>query len=195
MTHASDLSDKIVLAVDLDEVTYGYIPVIREFARKKGYPVTEDDNEFYSLMESGWFPDEETFRAVHGEAVDEGLYTWLRPLPGAVDTLRDLSSAGYEINIVTSRFVNPGQHYKVVSQTAEALERDRVPHSNLLFLKRKYLFKADAALDDSPANIVDLRNHDRFVITADMRYNRHLEGPRSHNWDEIRALLFKKFGR
>ena len=43
-----------------------------------------------------------SFEYLHCKAVDNGLFQNLKPLPGAVKVLQNLSNRNYEINIVTS---------------------------------------------------------------------------------------------
>lgn len=190
-----DKNGKIVLGVDLDEVVFVYLKSILKVMEEKRLPVPTSDPEFFSMVESGWFESVEIYKKVHGEAVERGLYERLAVMDGASETLWDLARSGYEINIITSRFVNPGQHGLVVPQTAAALELHNIPYSSLSFLADKTKFMADAYIDDGPHNLEPLQALDRFTITFDQRYNRHVPGPRATNWGEVRAILREKFGR
>lgn len=188
--------DKIVLGVDLDEVVYRYTSGFRNWLEyRHGFTLPPEDPKSWSLKESGWFAQEEDFAKFHGQAVNEGLYEQLETLPQARETLWELSDAGYQLNIITSRFVNPGQHQRVVAQTVKALDRDRIPYSNLSFLGNKVLQQADAYLDDSPKNIKGLKEAGREVIIFTMAYNKALEGRRADTWGEARAHLRDLFGR
>lgn len=190
-----DKRDKIVLAIDLDETVFSYLNGI------KGFLLSRYDREIvgmpssYNLTECGWFTDDEEFHRIHGEAVEEGLYRNLIPYQDASWAIWSLVDSGlYQSNILTSRFVNPGQHSKVVSDTAASLDRNNIPHSNLLFLKNKTLFNADAYIDDSPANLHALQEAGRFTITYDQEYNHDVPGERAQNWYDVREILNRKFG-
>ena len=185
----------IILGVDLDEVVFSYLNGLRRAMEKEGITPPIDDPEFYSLFQSGWFESEEQFRLVHGRAVDDGLYTNLELIPEARKTLWELSHAGYKIDIITSRFVNPGQHHAVVTQTALALESNRIPHDNLSFLSDKSRYNTDCFIDDSPKNIMALQAAGKETITFNLRYNEGISGPRAMNWSEVREMLLKKFGK
>lgn len=186
---------KPVLGIDLDEVVFYYNDSLREYMIENGITPPEGDPIDYSFMVSGWFDSDEDFRKMHGEAVDKGLYRDLKPKEDAVEMLWELSRAGYEINIITSRFVNPGQHERVVKDTAHSLEKHNIPHSNLSFLKNKTLQYADLYVDDAPRNVEALRAAGRKVVTFDLAYNRHLEGLRTTNWQELREMIRVELGK
>lgn len=185
----------IVLGVDLDEVVFQYIEGFRTWLReRRNIEAPSGMPPFYSFAESGWFETEEEFKRLHGEAVAEDLYRFLTPVEGAIDTLWELSDAGYTLNIVTSRFVNPGQHWKVVTSTAESLEHHNVPHHNLSFMKDKTLQRSHLYIDDSPHNIKALGDAGIPIVIFDVPYNRHLEGDRVTNWQDLRIYIKEKFG-
>lgn len=186
----------IVLGVDLDEVVFHYIDFLREYLRSQGLQVPDEQPETWSLKDAGWVPSIDDYFKYHGKAVDEGLYEKLKVIEGARENLWDLSNAGYQLNIITSRFVLPGQHQKVVSQTVKALDANRIPYSNLSFMNNKVLQYADAYIDDSPSNVKNLHDAGRFVICFDMRYNQNVESSaRATNWKEVREILKEKFGK
>lgn len=185
----------IVLGVDLDEVVFEYIVGLRELIRDSGREVPDNEPTSWSMEEAGWFPTDEAFKKFHGDAVEDGLYEKLKLTHGAHEVLWDLSDAGYQINIITSRFVNPGQHRKVVSQTVASLDRWDLPYSNISFLDNKVLFKADAYIDDSPRNVNNLVDANRFVIRKVMNYNKDCKGVPAINLKEARQILRDHFGR
>lgn len=187
--------EPIILAVDLDEVCFDYLGGFRKRLEAQGFVIPPGKNTSWSLMKSGWLESEEEYRRLHAEAVLQGLYRGLDVLPGAKENMKDLSASGYEINIITSRFVIPGQHEIVVRETAEALDAARLPYSNIMFQRNKVRFLADAYLDDGPHNIEALRAAGRYVIKMNQLYNMYLGGPAADNWDEARQLLRERFGR
>lgn len=189
------MTDKITLGVDLDEVVYKYIEGLRKRMNSRGLVPPSGEPLSYSMRESKWFPSDEEFFSFHGEQVEEGLYEDLELHEGASETLHDLSGSGYRLNIITSRFVNPGQHQKVVSQTVAALDRDDIPYSNISFLSRKVDQYADAYIDDSPSNLASLAGAGRFVIKRNMAYNVDSPGVPAASWAEIREILRDTFGK
>lgn len=192
---ANNLEENIVLAVDLDEVCFDYLGGLREVLQALGYTIPAGQTSSWSLVESGWVKTEDDFKKHHSAAVEEGLYTKLKILPGAREMLWELVRAGYEINFITSRFVVNKQHQIIVQQTAEALDFHDLPYSNLMFQKQKNRFIADAYLDDGPHNIEALRADGRFVIKINQLYNIALAKPDADNWWHARNVLKQHFGR
>lgn len=188
---------KIVLAVDLDDTVFRYVDGLKEYLRDNHHYVKRfRQPTSYDLAESGWFTSYEEFKKLHGEAVEAGLFTELKLMKDSRRVLRDLQKNGYEINVVTSRFVNHGQHQKVVTQTAQALDDRFIPYDNILFLSDKTRFLADAYIDDAPHNIESLTRAGRTVIAFNQPYN--INTPthyRVDNWCELRETLKKMFGR
>lgn len=192
---ASNSNDLITLGVDLDEVVFRYLKGLRISCGRNGAPLPLIDPEHFSLTKSGWFTSDEDFKRVHGKAVDEGLYAGLEVYKDASPVLHDLAKSGYEVNIITSRFVNPGQHEIVVRDTARSLEANEIPYSNLSFLSNKTRALMDAYIDDAPHNLEPLIALDRYTVTFDQTYNKHIPGARANDWLHLREVLRKKFGR
>jgi len=187
--------EKIVLAVDLDECCFNYLDGFRHYLEACGYGVPEGQPSSWNLAESGWVLDETDFKLKHEEAVANGIYKNLEIFPHTKETLWDLVDSGYQINFITSRFVVNRQHLRVVKDTAEAIEKNGLPYSNLMFQKNKDRFLADGYVDDGPHNITALENIGRFVIKLNQPYNLHLETPSANNWLEVREILHERFGR
>jgi 5'(3')-deoxyribonucleotidase len=192
---ASNSSDLIALGVDLDEVVFRYLRGLRLSSGRNGAALPLIDPEHFSLTKSGWFTSDEDFKRVHGKAVDEGLYAGLEMYENASPVLHDLIKSGYEINLLTSRFVNPGQHERVVADTARSLEINDIPYSSLSFVSNKTRSLMDGYVDDAPHNLEPLIALDRFTITFNQTYNRHIPGARANDWLHLREVLREKFGR
>lgn len=183
---------KFILGLDLDNVTLLYNDAMQKIVSEKfGVPPEVlADPKFYSFVQSGWpFKDEAHFRQVHGEAVEAGLYTALKPMEGVSEALHELVDAGVGIHVITSRFVNPGQHAKVICETAMSLENHNIPFDNIAFQDDKTRILADVYLDDSPANILALRRAGRHAVVYDASFNRDLPGPRVNNWIEAKEYI------
>jgi 5'(3')-deoxyribonucleotidase len=188
-------TEPIVLAVDLDEVSFRYIRAMREYMITKGLTPPAEDPTIFAMNENGWFETIESFKKMHGEAVEEGLYRKLEMLEEASEVLHELIESGYEVNILTSRFVNPDQNEIVVRDTAASLHNNAIPYTGLSFLSNKTRFMADAYLEDAPHNLIPLQNADRYTVTFDMSYNQDIPGDRAKTWREAREVLRVKFGR
>lgn len=179
---------KVRVGLDLDGVTAQYVQYLRKYVAKD-FGVEEDsipDPHSYSFYESGWgFESEEHFRAVHGRAVDEGMYAALEMYEGASEALWRLSDAGYHIRVITSRFVNHGQNATVVAQTAAWLDSNNIPYRDIVFTGHKTEIEADIYIDDSPSNIRAFEAAGKDVLIFDAPYNQSFVGPRAHNWDDV----------
>ena len=46
-------------------------------------------------------------------------------------------------------------------------------------------------IDDAPGQINALKEAGENVLIFDQPYNRHLEGPRAHNWSEVVEMVFE----
>lgn len=183
------------LAVDLDEVVFGYLNGLRTHMRANGLTVSDDEPKTFAMDKSGWFPSIEEFKRVHGEAIEDGLYGRLQEIEGASATLRDLHESGYGINVVTSRFLNVGQNGIVLQQTANALDAIDAPYDSICFLADKVRFFADTYIDDGPHNLEALMAKGRHVIAFSWEYNRYIKGiDRGENWAEIREILRDRYG-
>lgn len=188
-------SKKIALGIDLDECVFFYLRGLRHASGRNGAALPLIDPEHFSLTKSGWFTSDDDFKRVHGKAVDEGLYANLEVAPFASAVLHDLNKSGYEINLLTSRFVNPGQHEIVVADTARSLEANDIPYSSLSFVSDKTRSLMDGYLDDAPHNLEPLIALDRYTITFNQTYNQHVPGARANDWLHVREILRAKFGR
>lgn len=184
-----------IIGLDLDEVSVGYMSGLRTAAAAalNVDPESLIEPFSYSLYESGWFESEDQFREIHGQAVEDGLYAKLEMLEGASEALWDLSNAGFHIHVITSRFVNHGQNARVLADTANSLDRLRIPYRDISFIKDKRRVLADIYIDDSPSNIKLLREAGRHVLTFDTLYNRSITGPRAYNWTEAKAYIEENF--
>lgn len=184
-------SNQPVLGLDLDGVVLGYEDGARnDFAASKNLPRSAfGPMTHYSTIESGWpLKDEEEFRTLHAQAVENGLYEKLEPLPGAVEAIQRLARDGYKIHVITSRFVRPGQHAEVVRQTMLSLDKIGVPVKSITFTADKAQINADVYIDDAPYNIESLRNHNKKVVVYGQAYNKEYDN-RATNWDEAEAMI------
>jgi 5'-nucleotidase len=180
-----------VVGLDLDGVIFKYEKGFSGFlVRKLGRPITDFPTMTnYSTIASGWpIRDQEEFKDLHCEAVNEGLYEQLEVMEGAVEALQRLARDGYKIRVITARFVRPGQHAEVVRQTMVSLDRAGIPVKDISFTSEKTEINADVYVDDAPYNIVALRAVGKKVIPFAQPYNTEFEG-RADNWVVTESLI------
>lgn len=107
----------------------------------------------------------------------DGVFTDLKPIPGAIETLRELHESGkWFIALASSPSKNPnscGEKHRWVEKYLPFLTRKEVWLGH-----HKWMLKADAFLEDSPEQITDYRTMwpDAWIGTIAYEYNRNVEG-------------------
>lgn len=177
------------IGVDLDGVCARYNDYLRHVVAEHANIQAETlpEPEFYSFVQSGWpLQDENEYVKVHCDAVNNGMYKNLKSIEGSTRVLYELSNAGHHLRVITSRFVRPGQHAIVCSDTVtwldHAMTKDhtpiyndnggilsydeaiakgltahrRIPYTDIAFTALKQEVKRDVYIDDSPSNIYNL---------------------------------------
>ncbi len=188
-----DKISKVVIGVDLDGVCGQYYDALRRYvAAQHGIPEEEIENIYpdpttYDMIE--WPDFEYNFIKYHADAVENGIFANMKPVPGASHYLWKLNEEGYHLRVITSRFVKHGQNAQVVSDTAFWLDRNDIPYRDIMFVKDKPDVYADIYIDDSPENILRLNATGRKVIIFDAPYNKNIEGYRAHTWQEAYDLI------
>jgi len=181
-----------VLGVDLDGVCADYTLAFRDFCaeRLKRAPETLPLERSWDFREWGF--DAAQFEELHKAAVTDGrILANLEVIEGAADSLWRLSDAGVWIRIVTHRlYVNWG-HSAAAGDTVAWLDEARIPYRDLCFVGAKRDVGADAYIDDGPHNIESLRAAGRAAIVFEQPYNRHIDGLRAKNWNEVEEIVYE----
>lgn len=184
------MSPDFVLAVDLDGVCGMHTEAFRAIvARELGVP-----EESLPLERSWDFHEwgfaEADFERFHRLAVlEHRMFRDMDVMPGCAETLWRLSDAGIWIRIVTHRlYVNWG-HAIAIADTADWLDRARIPYRDLCFLGAKPQVEAHAYIDDGPHNVIALQDQGNDVIIFDQPYNRDVRGLRATGWEQIEEMV------
>lgn len=196
-TQTKENMKTLTLAVDLDGTSGDYEGILREYVGKAhGIPVEKQLELMplvtdYAMGNNGWhnMDNTEKFLALHSQAVDDGMFENMRPYEDVSKVLWGLHNKGHFIRIVTARFLKPGDRYRVMETTAKWLDKVEIPVDDVAFTARKTEVIADVYIDDAPKNIVELTAAGRTVIIYDHPYNRHLEGLRAYNWQDVECLV------
>jgi 5'(3')-deoxyribonucleotidase len=179
-----------IFGVDLDGVCGDYTAAFREVvAADRGVDPSElTEERSWDFGEWGLTPQE--FERLHRKAVlEDRMFRTMPALPGAADALWRLSDAGVWIRIITHRlYVNWG-HAVAVADTVAWLDDAGIPYRDICFLGAKPEVEADCYVDDASHNVRDLREAGNHVIVFDAPYNRDVEGPRAHDWNEVEQLV------
>lgn len=181
-----------VLGVDLDGVCADHTVAFRAIvADELGV-----DPESLPLQRSWGFNEwglgDGDFERLHRIAVlQRRMFRDMPVVSGAPEALWRLSDAGIWIRIITHRlYVNWG-HAIAIADTAEWLDRQRLPYRDICFLGAKPEVEADLYIDDAPHNIEALRAHGNEVIAFAQPYNEGVAGPRASSWAEVEELVME----
>jgi len=187
-----------IFGLDLDEVSAKYrLGFKADIMRQKQLTLTDEEIELFFSKEddsydfASWkyITDYASFKKLHSEAVEYGIYRTLEAMEDVSKYTWMLSEEGHHIRVITSRFVKGGQHEKVVTDTAYWLNKVDIPYKDIIFTARKTDIFADVYIDDSPSNIISFQKAQRPYIIFDTAYNRDLEGLRVFNWKETYDIL------
>jgi 5'-nucleotidase len=181
----------MVLGVDLDGVCGDYEGAFRaSAARQLGRDPEDLPPQTVLDAYSEWGLTFEMFEQTHRHAVlEDRMFRTMDPLPGVSEALWALSDAGVWIRIITHRLLFNWAHETSAADTAYWLDAHRIPYRDLCFIGDKPHVGADLYIDDSPRNIVALREAGRRAIVFDQPYNRDLPSPRAHSWPEVVDLV------
>jgi 5'-nucleotidase len=184
-------TDQLVLGVDLDGVCADYEGAFRASVARR---LDRDPDALppQTVMDaySQWGLTFDEFEKAHVTAVTEDrIFRHMDPLPGVSDALWRLSDAGVWIRIITHRLLFNWSHESAAADTAYWLDAHRIPYRDLCFIGDKPNVGADLYVDDSPTNIVALREAGKVAIVFDQPYNRDLPSPRASSWDDVVAMV------
>jgi 5'(3')-deoxyribonucleotidase len=185
--------NSFVLGVDLDGVVGDFYGAMRNIAAEwLGRPAGSLTGDVgFGLAE--WGIDEfGGYDRLHRFAVTQrNLFRDMVPIREAPATLRKLSSRGIRIRIITHRLFLKYFHRESVTQTVEWLDNYDIPYWDLCFMNDKDAVGAHVYIDDSPANVISLREHGCRTIVFTNSTNRDLPGPRAGDWREVEQLVME----
>lgn len=174
------MTDRLRIGFDMDEVICDTNGALIDWVHDR-YGITGDPGRDAT---EGLSPEQ--LRAGK-EMLDEGsIFADLAPMPGAIETLRDIDSV-HEVFIITAAMEHPGSFapkYQWVRQHLPFFDPMR-----LVFCGDKSMADVDYLVDDSPRHFERLRG-EGIVFTAprnlsETRYRR------VDNWADIRRLFLE----
>ena len=184
----------LILGVDLDGVCADFYGRMREIAAEYFERDIEalTPSPSYGLEE--WGVEGPTqYGSLHRFAVlQRDLFSSAPMIPGARKYLRQLSLEGARIRIITHRLYLYFLHRISVEQTVEWLDNHAIPYWDLCFMRDKEQVGADIYLDDSPDNVVRLRESGFHTICFGNSTNTHLEAPRAESWEQAYELIHER---
>lgn len=186
------MSSEFVLGVDLDGTCADFYGGLRPIAAEwLGVDVASLPTEVsWDLPEWGVAQAPGGYRKLHQFAVTQrDFFRILKPMPGAPQVLRRLSDEGVRIRIITHRLILKNFHRVAVEQTIDWLDGHDIPYWDLCFLADKSAVGADLYVEDSPANIQQLRAEGHRTIVFTSPTNRDLAAPRADTWEQVYELV------
>ena len=120
---------------------------------------------------------------------EPGLFRHLKPLPGAIETLKRLSE-DFDILIVTASRTHA---YTEKEQWVEE-HLPFIGKRNLIFSHRKDMIRGDVLFDDAPPNLRAFAATGRLAVAMDYPYNRDVDVPRVGNWAEFERYIREREG-
>ena len=181
---------KPVIGVDLDGVCADFYGRMRHIAAEWfELPVESLTTEVsYGLKE--WGVTGTRYDSLHRFALHQReLFRTMAMIPGARKYLRRLSDEGYRIRIITHRLFIHYSHASAVQQTVAWLDRHGIPYWDLCFMKEKSAVGADIYIEDSPENVMQLREAGHQTICFANSTNREINAPRAESWAEVYRMI------
>jgi 5'(3')-deoxyribonucleotidase len=186
--------DGLILGVDLDGVCADFYAAMRQIAAEYFERDIEEltTAPSYGLQEWG-VEGKIQYESLHRFAVlQRDLFRNAPLIPGARKYLRMLSYEGARIRIITHRLYLYFLHRVSVEQTVEWLDYHAIPYWDLCFMRDKEQVGADIYLDDSPDNVVRLREAGFYTICFGNSTNTHLAAPRAESWQHAYELIHER---
>ncbi len=120
-----------------------------------------------------------------------GFFRHLKPVEGAVESVKKLISDGHDVVIVTACMYG---HTDKREWLAEHLPE--ISANNIIFARRKQIIQGDVFIDDSADNCINymFENPKAMVICFSQLYNKNFHGLRCASWMKI-SYLIKQFTR
>jgi 5'(3')-deoxyribonucleotidase len=182
-----------IFGVDLDGVVgdfYGAMRIIAAGWLSK--PVESLTTEVNFGLEEWGLAEYGGYDRLHRFAVTQrNLFRDMEPIKDAPAVLRKLSGKGIRIRIITHRLFLKYSHRATITQTVDWLDSWDIPYWDLCFMADKGAVGAHVYIDDSPANIIRLRDLGCKTIVFSNSTNRKIPGLRANNWQEAERLVLE----
>ena len=182
-----------ILGVDLDGVVGDFYGAMRKIAAAwLDKPLEALTTEVTYGLEEWGLAEYGGYERLHRFAVTQrNLFRDMEPIKDASAILRKLSGRGIRIRIITHRLFLKFSHKTTITQTVDWLDSWDIPYWDLCFMADKGAVGAHVYLDDSPANIIRLRDQGCKTIVFSNSTNRDLAGPRANSWQEVERLVLE----
>ena len=182
-----------ILGVDLDGVVGDFYGAMRKIAAAwLDKPLESLTTEVSFGLDEWGLAEYGGYERLHRFAVTQlNLFRDMVPIKDAPSVLRKLSNRRIRIRIITHRLFLKFSHKTTITQTVDWLDSWDIPYWDLCFMADKGAVGAHVYIDDSPANVVRLRNQGCNTIVFSNSTNRELPGPRANNWQDVERLVME----
>lgn len=103
------------------------------------------------------------------------------PEPGFTNVVRKLRNEwDCHVHIITHRNTS-----RAIPLTVAWLDEWGIKHDGIHFVADKTLVNVDLLVDDAPPNVLAAEKAGQPIMIYDQPYNRHLDGPRAFDWDDV----------
>jgi 5'(3')-deoxyribonucleotidase len=182
-----------IIGVDLDGVVGDFYGAMRRIAAEwldKPLEALTTDVSFgldeWGIAEYGGY------ERLHRFAVTQrNLFSEMNPIRDAPAVLRKLSNRGIRIRIITHRLFLKYFHKASITQTVDWLDHYDIPYWDICFMADKGAVGAHVYIDDSPDNVVKLREQGCRTIVFSNSTNRGIPAPRADNWQDVERLVLE----
>lgn len=126
-------------------------------------------------------------KRVYKYLAQPGFFGDLVPLPGAIENMRRLVNAGFDIVIVTAARRGHKEKRDWVAEHLPFLDTDQ-----MIFAHRKELIRGDILFDDAPYHLENFAKFGGEPIAMAYPYNAHVPYKRVKSWDEFTEYVFER---
>ena len=188
--------ESFVLGLDLDGCVADFVGHMRKvFAEWSGRDINSIDTKpKYGMEEWGLLAGE--YERLHRFAVTQrNLFAEMKPIEGAPQSLRRLSTEGVWIRVATHRLFIPNFHATAAQQTIQWLEENDIRYWDLCLIEDKAAIRANLFIEDNPSNIHRLLEQGTDVICMTNPTNQDDTSitQRANNWSEAENLIRAKY--
>jgi 5'(3')-deoxyribonucleotidase len=180
-----------ILGVDLDGVVGDFYGALRQIAADWLSKPLESLTQEVSFGLAEWgIAEYGGYDRLHRFAVTQRhLFRDMKPMQDAPAILRKLSNRGIRIRIITHRLFLKYFHKTSITQTVDWLDNYDIPYWDICFMNDKGAVGAHVYIDDTPSNVIRLREQGCRTIVFTNSTNRSLAGPRADTWHEVDRLV------
>ena len=186
-------NNSFILGVDLDGVVGDFYGAMRKIAAEwLNKPLESLTTEVSFGLDEWGLEEYGGYDRLHRYAITQcSLFRDMAPIKDAPAVLRKLSTRDIRIRIITHRLFLKYYHKTTITQTVDWLDSLDIPYWDLCFMADKGAVGAHVYVDDSPANVVRLRDMGCNTIVFSNSTNKELKGPRANDWHEVELLVME----